>query len=102
MWFSSETEALFAELKEFIYAKIINHSRVNRQDWRARKVVTALFRAYWQQPVLLPQYVLMRASEELGSPEFARLNTDHIAGMSDRFALEEYRSLEQPSPDRPL
>lgn len=124
VWFSSETEALFAQLKEFIYAKIINHSRVNRQDWRARKVVTALFRAYWRQPVLLPQYVLMRARDELGlpylrdlplkriaatvadryhgSPEFARLITDHIAGMSDRFALEEYRSLEQPSPDRPL
>jgi dGTPase len=124
VWFSSQIEALFAELKEFIYAKIINHSRVNRQDWRARKVVAALFHAYWRQPVLLPQYVLMRAREELGlpylrdlplgriaatvadryhgSPEFARLITDHIAGMSDRFALEEYRSLEQPSPDRPL
>ena len=29
---------------------------------------------------------------------FARLGADHIAGMSDRFALEEYRSLEMPDP----
>jgi dGTP triphosphohydrolase len=28
------------------------------------------------------------------------LVADHIAGMSDRFALEEYRSLELPTPDQ--
>jgi dGTPase len=120
VWFSSETEALFDELKAFIYQFIINHSSVNRQDWRARKVVTALFRAFWLNPLNLPNYVLLRARDELGfthlrdipikavaaevtsryhaSPGFARLVADHIAGMSDRFALEEYRSLELPSP----
>ena len=30
------------------------------------------------------------------SPGFARLVADHVAGMSDRYALEEYRFLEQP------
>jgi dGTPase len=120
VWFSSETEELFDELKAFIYQFIINHSTVNRQDWRARKVVTALFRAFWLNPLNLPNYVLLRARDELGfsylrdipikavaaevnsryhaSPGFARLVADHIAGMSDRFALEEYRSLELPSP----
>ncbi len=119
IWFSSEVEGLFDELKAFIYQGIINHSTVNRQDWRARKVVTALFRAFWLNPLNLPNYVLMRARDELGfpylrdipiaavadevasryhaSPGFARLVADHIAGMSDRFALEEYRSLELPS-----
>ncbi len=43
VWFSREIEELFAELKTFIYARIINQAPVNRQDWRARKVVTALF-----------------------------------------------------------
>ena len=124
VWFSSRTEELFTELKAFIYGRIINESRVNRQDWRARKVVTALFRAYWREPVVLPPYVLMRAREELDlpylrdlpldrvaatvagryhvSPGFVRLITDHIAGMSDRFALEEYEFLESPSPDQQI
>ena len=119
IWFSSEVEALFDELKAFIYQGVINHSTVNRQDWRARKVITALFRALWLNPLNLPNYVLMRARDELGfpylrdvpiaavadevasryhaDPGFARLVADHIAGMSDRFALEEYRSLEMPS-----
>ena len=119
VWFSRETQRLFDELKSFIYQFIINHIDVNRQDWRARKVVTALFRAFWSNPLTLPSYVLLRARAELGFPYlrdvplaavadevdgryhasagFARLIADHIAGMSDRFALEEFNSLEAPS-----
>jgi dGTP triphosphohydrolase len=40
------------------------------------------------------------ASRYHASPGFARLLADHIAGMSDRFALEEYRALEQPAPEQ--
>jgi len=115
---SPDLERPFQELKAFIYQFIINHWQVNRQDWRARKVLSALFRAFWLNPLTLPSYVLLRAGDELGfpylrdmpmsavaaevsnryhsSPGFARLVVDHIAGMSDRFALEEYHSLEQP------
>jgi len=122
VWFSRETQDLFNELKAFIYQFIINHIDVNRQDWRARKVITALFRVFWNNPLTLPTYVLLRARTELGFPYlrdvplaavadevagryhassgFARLIADHIAGMSDRFALEEYASLEEPSPDQ--
>lgn len=122
IWFSAGIEPLFGELKAFIYRGIINHWRVNRQDWRARKVVTSLFRAFHANPLTLPDYVLLRARDELGfpylrdrplrslaaeissryhpSPGFARLVADHVAGMSDRFALEEFRSLEQPAPEQ--
>lgn len=122
VWFSDDVHPLFTELKDFIYRFVIKHPQVNRQDWRARKVMTALFRAFWTNPLTLPSYVLLRARDELGfpylrevplsevagevrdryhaSPGFARLVVDHLAGMSDRFALEEYRSLEQPTPEQ--
>ncbi len=122
IWFSKETQVLFDELKSFIYRYIINHPRVNRQDWRARKVMAGLFRAFWVSPLNLPSYVLLRARDELGfpyirdlpmaavahevsdryhsSPGFLRLVVDHLAGMTDRYALEEYRSLEQPALDQ--
>lgn len=122
VWFSDDVHQLFFELKTFIYRFIINHPQVNRQDWRARKVMTALFRAFWLNPRTLPSYVLLRARDELdfpylrevplgvvaqevrdryhASPGFVRLVVDHLAGMSDRFALEEFRSLEQPTPDQ--
>jgi len=124
VWFSSEVEDLFTELKTFIYAKIINQAPVSRQDWRARRVLTALFRAFWKEPSVLPDYLLLRATEEFDLPYlrdlplkrvaavvderyhacsgFARLIVDHLAGMSDRFALEEYSALQLPSPDRDI
>jgi dGTPase len=124
LWFSTKMEELFAELKSFIYARIINQAPVSRQDWRARRVMTALFEAYWREPAVLPDYILLRAHEEVGlpylrdlplklvatvvgeryhaCPGFARLIVDHLAGMSDRFALEEFRALQLPSPDQEI
>jgi dGTPase len=124
VWLSPEIAGLFDELKSFIYSRIINQGPVSRQDWRARKVMTALFGAYWTAPAILPDYLLKRAAEELelpylrdlplkkiagtvaeryhSTPGFARLIVDHLAGMSDRFALEEYRNLQLPSPEQDL
>jgi len=107
-----------AELKAFIYRFVINHQAVNRQDHRARLVVTGLFRAYWGNPLTLPTYVLLRFREASGrpylrdlpiaripaeveahyrnSPDFARLIVDHLAGMSDRYAIEEHVALYHP------
>jgi dGTPase len=124
VWMSSEIEELFTELKDFIYARIIDQGPVSRQDWRARRVVAALFGAFWSEPAVLPDWVLRRATEELdlpflrdlplkkiatsvteryhSTPGFARLIVDHLAGMSDRFALEEYRALQLPSPDQDI
>ena len=86
--------------------------------------MTALFRAFFWDPAVLPDYLLLRANEELdlpylrdlplnrvaatvsdeyhACPGFARLIVDHLAGMSDRFALEEYRTLQLPSPDQDI
>ncbi len=124
VWMSPEIADLFDELKSFIYARIINQGPVSRQDWRARKVLTALFGTYWTAPATLPDYLLRRAAEECALPYlrdlplkriagtvaeryhsssgFARLIVDHLAGMSDRFALEEYRRLQLPSPEQDL
>jgi dGTPase len=107
-----------AELKGFIYRFIINHEDVNRQDHRARLVIGGLFRAYHGNPLTLPTYVLLRFHEATGRPylrdlplpaiaaevaahylesaTFARLVVDHLAGMSDRYALEEYETLYHP------
>ncbi|MGE5235674.1 MAG: dGTP triphosphohydrolase [Acidobacteriota bacterium] len=116
--FSRQATPLFVELKAFIYRFIINHQEVNRQDHRAKLVITGLFRAFHSNPLTLPTYVLLRTHEETGrpylrdlpipeipseverhyrkSPQFVRIVVDHLAGMSDRFALEEYEALYHP------
>jgi len=107
-----------AELKAFIYRFVINHQAVNRQDHRARLVITGLFRAYLGNPLTLPTYVLLRFHEVSGrpylrdlpiariakevdehyrgSPDLVRLIVDHLAGMSDRYAIEEHEALYHP------
>jgi len=116
--FSRRLATIFAELKAFIYRFIINHQEVNRQDNRAQLVMSGLFRAYYTNPLTLPTYVLLRFHEETGraylrdlripqipgevaehyhtDPRFVRLIVDHLAGMSDRYAIDEYRSLYDP------
>ncbi|NCO68909.1 MAG: dNTP triphosphohydrolase [Acidobacteria bacterium] len=115
---SAPVAEVFAELKAFVYRFIINHLEVNRQDWRATLVVSQLFRAYHQNPLTLPTYALLRFAEASGrnylrdveisqipeevrshyhpDPRFARIIVDHLAGMSDRFALEEHEALYHP------
>jgi len=113
--FSPRVDKLFGELKAFIYRFIINHQEVNRQDHRAHQVISGLFRAYYDNPLTLPTYALLRFHEESGrpylrdvpiskipaevaqryhtDPRFVRLVVDHLAGMSDSFALDEYAAL---------
>ncbi len=117
--FSPAMQPLFAELKGFIYQFIINHQEVNLQDHRAHLVLTGLFRAYYTNPLTLPPYVLLRFSEVSGrpylrdlphgqahqevatyyhpDPRFVRILVDHLAGMSDRFALSEFETLYHPT-----
>jgi dGTPase len=56
--------------------------------------MTALFEVYMAEPRQLPPHVMARAGEEAeGVP---RVIADYIAGMTDRFALEEYKKLFDP------
>jgi len=117
--FSRRVATIFAELKVFIYRFIINNQEVNRQDHRAHLVMSGLFRAYYGNPLTLPTYVLLRVHEETGrpylrdlpikqipnevgrrfqpDPRFVRIIVDHLAGMSDRYAIDEYKALYDPS-----
>ncbi len=116
--FSRRAAPLFADLKAFIYRFIINNQEVNRQDHRAHLVMAGLFRAYYDNPLTLPTYALLRFHEETGrsylrdlpikaipkevaqhyhsEPRFVRLVVDHLAGMSDSYALSEYEALYHP------
>ncbi|MBI5955567.1 MAG: deoxyguanosinetriphosphate triphosphohydrolase [Chloroflexi bacterium] len=90
--FSVEMTAKRQELKDFLYTRLYRHYRVVRMAEKARHVVTGLFNAYLSQPDQLPFSVRARIDGE-GA---ARAICDYIAGMTDRFALEENRKLFDP------
>jgi dGTPase len=118
--FSPKQKDMFRELKTFVHQYIINSFSVNRADGRARHFIKALFKAYYLNPRQLHSYVLLRYKERekipylrdvpaasvggeikkhyQGHVSFLRFIGDHIAGMSDQYALDEFEKLFLPHP----
>ena len=82
--FSPELAAQERDLKRFMYATLYHHPSQLAAADRARVIVTDLFRAYQQQPDLLPEE--WRDECMLDEPRRSRHIADFIAGMTDRYA----------------
>ncbi len=93
--FSGQTQDRHQELKASLYQQLYRHWRVVRMAAKARRVLQALFGAYMEEPAQLPDPVQKRISTSEELPE--RLVCDYVAGMTDRFALEEYARLFDPA-----
>jgi len=89
--FSPEMRSHDQALKRFLYERMYRHYRVNRMSSKARRVVRELFQLFLAEPECLPGEwrTLTRGTE----PEAARIIADYLAGMTDRFALDEHRRL---------
>src|SRR5205807_3989145 len=92
--FSPEMTAWNRQLKDFLYDRLYTHHRVARMTQKADRIMSALFEVYVTEPRQLPPHVTRRARED-GEP-MPRVIADYIAGMTDRFALEEYKKLFDP------
>ncbi len=79
-------------IKAFLYKRMYEHWRLNRSHAKARIVVADLFRLLFNEPNCLPSPWRERA-EQAGTQARARIVADYIAGMTDRFALDEHRRL---------
>jgi dGTPase len=80
-------------IKEFLFARMYRHWRVNRMTAKARRVTAELFTILHGAPGLLSDDWRGRAGEVPGSPRAAVAVADYIAGMTDRFAREEHLRL---------
>jgi dGTPase len=90
--FSEEMRANDRALKRFLFDRMYRHSTVNRMTAKARRVVRDLFTFYIAQPDCLPGEWRQQA-EGKDRATGARLIADYIAGMTDRYALEEHQRL---------
>jgi len=79
-------------LRAFLFERMYRHYRVNRMSSKARRVVGDLFRIFNAEPDLLPSEWRDEATKRDARGR-ARLIADYIAGMTDRFALDEHRRL---------
>jgi dGTPase len=90
--FSDEVTLQNQELKRFLFDNLYRHYKVDKMRVKAEIFITRLFETYLQYPNLLPPKYRLR-SERSG---LERTVCDYIAGMTDRFALDEYKRLFEP------
>ena len=90
--FSEPMEAANRAIKDFLHARMYRHWRVNRMTSKARKLTGELARLLLAEPELLPDDWRARAGEA-GGARAAVTVADYVAGMTDRYAMDEYRRL---------
>ena len=91
--FSTEMEEEHTSLKKFLKANMYSHHRVLRMEDKAFDIVSGLFSKYDRKPQLLPPHV----GKRLATENRRRLICDYIAGMTDKYALEEHQKLFDPA-----
>ncbi|MBU8545233.1 MULTISPECIES: deoxyguanosinetriphosphate triphosphohydrolase [Roseomonadaceae] len=84
------------ELRAFLFQRMYRHWRVNRTTQKCKRALQLLFSLLHGEPRQLPPWWQARAGEA-GSPAAAQAVCDYLAGMTDRFALEEHRRMTDPS-----
>lgn len=79
-------------VKDFLFKNMYRHYRVNRMTSKAKRVVRELFELFLGEPEVLPPD-WQQGTDGAGGRATASIVCDYIAGMTDRFAIEEHRSL---------
>ena len=93
--FSATMFGELQSLRRFLFQRIYRHPEVNRETSKARRLVRRLFDLFMAEPNVLPLEWTADAQAE-AAPARARLVADYIAGMTDRYAVLEYRRLFVP------
>ncbi len=88
--FSAAMKQEAQELKRFLRKNLYQHYQVNRMTSKARRIITDLFGIFVSGPQLLPPDYQIDGDDRA---EQARKVADYIAGMTDRYAMREYRRL---------
>ena len=90
--FSAELQGKTEELSDFLFRNLYRHYRVARMAEKAKRFVKEMWTEYVRYPVqLAPQF--QRLAERDG---LERAVCDFIAGMTDRYAQDEYKRLFHP------
>ena len=96
--FSAEMTAAEKEVKRFLFARVYRHADVLAVRKLVARIVKELFGKYQSEPELMP-HPWNVGLDALDDTETARRICDYIAGMTDRYAIEEHRRLFDDTPD---
>jgi len=92
--YSPAMQQLNKELKSYLFKSFYRHYRVVRMATKAERLLADLFNAYVLQPLQLPPEVQQRVQTQVEG--LHRVVCDYIAGMTDRYAIQEHKRLYDP------
>ena len=98
--FSEPMQAMNLDLKHFLREHLYRHYRVHRMTAKARTIIHDLFDAFLNDIRLLPPEAQRKAQaleDASGEGGRARAVADYIAGMTDRYAIQEYDRIFTPA-----
>lgn len=84
-------------LKAFMYDRLYHHPEQVAAAGAARRIVSDLFAAYAQEPVLMDEAWIDRRPRH--EPDQSRHIADYIAGMTDRYAMTSHRRIFGATPE---
>ncbi|MCA9959830.1 MAG: deoxyguanosinetriphosphate triphosphohydrolase [Chloroflexota bacterium] len=90
--YSPEFGVKIKALKAFLYQRMYRHYRLVRMQTKAERFISEIFTAYMKEPEMLPEPTQQRLTDI----PLPRVITDYIAGMTDRYALQEWERLFVP------
>lgn len=90
--FSKAIQGVRKPLRAFLMERLYHHYRVIRMSTKAKRFILELFKAYVKKPEQLPT----ETQKRIAADGVTRAVSDYIAGMTDRYALDEYKKLFYP------
>ena len=90
--FSEQMAEQEAGVKAFLFENMYRHFKLNRMTSKARRVVRGLFGLFREEPECLPTEWRLKL-KDTNEETAAQVVADYVAGMTDRFALDEHRRL---------
>ncbi|WP_238370633.1 deoxyguanosinetriphosphate triphosphohydrolase [Heliomarina baculiformis] len=91
--FSDEVFTDLKEIRDFLFQRMYRAPSVVEVRAQVTQVVRDLFPHFMAHPELLPKQWRKDVEEAQGETELARIVMDYVAGMTDRFALQEHARL---------
>ena len=79
-------------MKAFLFENMYRHDKLNRMTSEARRVVRELFNLFLKEHERLPTEWRLKL-KDTNEETTAQVIADYVAGMTDRFALDEHRRL---------
>jgi dGTPase len=90
--FSDDMLSELTKLRAFLHERLYQHPSVNRSRSNAKRTLVKLFELYCAEPEILPENWYVEYKSKDSEAGQVRVICDYIGGMTDFYAVEQFRA----------